>query len=86
VKHSSVGLLIALLGLLGPLGTASATQSALSEPAVQVDSGYGCLICHADKRRTFGVGVHSERGIRCHDCHGGNPASVETARAWRSNR
>lgn len=34
---------------------------------------YGCLACHADKRAAFDHGVHSERGIQCHDCHGGDP-------------
>ena len=45
------------------------------------DSAYGCLICHADKRRAFRAGAHSERGIRCHDCHGGDPRGYETATA-----
>lgn len=52
-------------------------------PVVQSDSTYGCLICHADKRRAFRMGVHSERGIRCHDCHGGNPAAVQIQAAHR---
>jgi predicted CXXCH cytochrome family protein len=52
--------------------------------AVQ-DTTYGCLVCHADKRRSFSQGVHSERGIRCDDCHGGNPRALETAAAhWGS--
>jgi hypothetical protein len=45
------------------------------------DTNYGCLICHAEKRRTFTIGIHSEHGIRCHDCHGGNPASFEKGAA-----
>ncbi|MGD2134961.1 MAG: cytochrome c3 family protein [Gemmatimonadales bacterium] len=49
----------------------------------EYDSTYGCLLCHADKRRAFLQGIHSERGIRCHDCHGGNPESFETAPAHR---
>lgn len=49
----------------------------------QGDSTYGCIICHADKRRSFGVGVHSERGIRCHDCHGGDTEAYEIAPAHR---
>ena len=43
----------------------------------QVDARYGCLICHADKRRAFLLGVHSERNVRCHDCHGGDPTAFE---------
>jgi hypothetical protein len=47
----------------------------LSTPASE--TSYGCLVCHADKRRAFVQGVHSEWGIRCHDCHGGNPDVLE---------
>ncbi len=45
------------------------------------DTVYGCIVCHADKRRAFILGVHSERGIRCNDCHGGDPAVFEVANA-----
>jgi len=48
---------------------------------VSVDTSYGCLVCHADKRRDFAEGIHSEGGILCHDCHGGDPSSVETTAA-----
>ncbi|MBI3983000.1 MAG: cytochrome c3 family protein [Gemmatimonadetes bacterium] len=46
-----------------------------------MDTSYGCIVCHADKRRAFVVGVHAERGIRCHDCHGGTPTAYETRAA-----
>ncbi len=45
------------------------------------DTTYGCLICHAEKRRSFTMGIHSERGIRCSDCHGGNSAEYEAGPA-----
>ena len=51
--------------------------------AAFADTSYGCIVCHADKRRGFALGVHAERGIRCHDCHGGNPAAFETPAAHR---
>jgi hypothetical protein len=64
-------ILVAALSLAVPsTGRAKTIQSADSATA-----RYGCLACHADKRAAFEEGVHSERGIRCHDCHGGNPAS-----------
>jgi len=47
------------------------------------DSTYGCVICHADKRRAFQQGVHAERGITCDACHGGDPSQVEVATAHR---
>lgn len=42
-----------------------------------VDSTNGCLACHAAQRQAATEGVHSQHGIRCVDCHGGN-ASVRT--------
>ena len=41
---------------------------------------YGCVICHKEKRRSFAEGVHSNRGIVCDDCHGGDPEAVEKER------
>ncbi len=67
------------LGIAGVLlGAAAPTQAhALQqEPAVS-DSTYGCIICHADKRRAFSQGVHAERDIRCERCHGGDPTAIE---------
>ena len=46
-----------------------------------IDPQYGCLICHADKRRAYLLGVHSDRNVRCHDCHGGNPDAFEIPEA-----
>ena len=66
---------------------ASAGWVSPSAPSLGVQAGqdttYSCLTCHADKRRSFAAGVHSERGIRCASCHGGNPKSLETAAAHR---
>ena len=62
---------------------AAAANAAMPAWAQQGDSAYGCVICHADKRRSFSVGVHSERGIRCHDCHGGDTEAYEIAPAHR---
>jgi hypothetical protein len=52
------------------------------EPA-QVDTTYGCIACHADKRTAFVQGVHAERGIRCEDCHGGDAAAFTLPAAHR---
>ena len=68
------------------LAAAPAPADALEVGATlsqQGDSAYGCVICHSDKRRSFSVGVHSERGIKCHDCHGGDPTAYEIAPAHR---
>jgi len=60
----------------------AAAQGAASGQA-RIDPKYACVTCHIDKRRDFVLGVHSERGIRCHDCHGGDPTAFEVASAHR---
>jgi len=55
------------------------------EPPAQLDSTYGCLACHADKRAAFNQGVHAERGIKCVDCHGGDPRATALPAAHRGN-
>jgi hypothetical protein len=64
-------------------GDAQPTPDASPQQSVIQDSTYGCIVCHADKRRAFAQGAHAERGIRCHDCHGGDPAQYEVAPAHR---
>lgn len=34
-----------------------------------------CLVCHAAQREAASVGVHSESGVRCVNCHGGDPSA-----------
>lgn len=60
-----------------------ATASAQRAAVDQDEETYGCIICHADKRRAFAQGVHAERGIRCEACHGGDPTAVEIQPAHR---
>ncbi|MDH3495890.1 MAG: cytochrome c3 family protein [Gemmatimonadota bacterium] len=62
---------------LGVVGMAAALPADAQVPALGMDSSYGCTVCHAEHRRAFFTGVHAERGIRCHDCHGGNPTALE---------
>lgn len=69
------------LVLVSTRGLSAATSSVLVVAQQTADSTYGCLLCHAEKRRTFTMGIHAEHGMRCHDCHGGNPASFEMASA-----
>jgi hypothetical protein len=58
---------LALLSATAP--TARAQQPARSA----VDTANGCLACHAAQREAATVGVHSQHGVRCVDCHGGDP-------------
>jgi hypothetical protein len=68
-----------LIGVIGVLLLAEPAGSELAaqQPVAGFDTTYGCVVCHSDKRRAFIQGVHSERGIQCHDCHGGDPRAVE---------
>lgn len=74
----------AAVALVFGVATPVAGWSISQQSSGQFDTTYGCVSCHADKRRALTLGVHSERGIRCHDCHGGDPTSFETATAHRT--
>lgn len=73
--------LLVLAGVLtfapDPVAAQPAARQGESPPAVlrrnARDTTYLCITCHAENRDAFVQGVHSSRGIRCHDCHGGNP-------------
>ena len=71
--------------LLAGLVSAGASRAAAQAQPLGIDSSYGCVVCHIDHRRAFLSGVHAERGIRCADCHGGNPnaLAVPAAHAGR---
>ena len=81
----SVRLAVFTLAILaaGSASRARAAPAPHQAPGIQVDSTYGCVACHADKRTAFVQGVHAERGIRCHHCHGGNPAAIVLPAAHR---
>jgi hypothetical protein len=61
----------------------AAAQSAGGRVAIPRDTSYGCVACHADMRTAFVMGVHAERGIKCDDCHGGDPAATVLPAAHR---
>lgn len=77
----AIGVLARLALGLVVATSASPTAAGAQVRVAQVDTSYGCIVCHADKRRAFVTGVHAERGIRCHDCHGGTPTAFETRSA-----
>lgn len=67
-----------VVGVVVAIAQPAQGQETQPVPVTRADeTSYGCLVCHADKRRAFVEGVHSEWGIRCHDCHGGNPEVLE---------
>ncbi len=76
-------LLLVSAALLGPAREAAGlmrpakTSGSPQQQQVRIDPEYSCVVCHTEKRRAFLLGVHSERGIRCHDCHGGDPTAFD---------
>jgi glutaredoxin len=65
-------------------GAAALAVLAAPVPAQQVvpvqgtagmDSTNGCLVCHAAQRSAATEGVHSQHGIQCVNCHGGDAAA-----------
>ncbi len=81
MKGVVVGRLALVLAVVSGAGAASEVRAVQQRAAP--DPAYGCIVCHADKRRAFRQGVHSEAGIRCHDCHGGDTRAYETGPAHR---
>jgi len=57
--------------------------AAAQERLPAIDSSYSCVVCHIDHRRAFLSGVHADRGIRCADCHGGDPGALSVSAAHR---
>lgn len=73
-----------LVGCASLMMVISPAAGAQEPPRVSViDTTYSCLTCHAEKRRSFRLGIHSDQGIRCADCHGGDPGAFEIATAHR---
>lgn len=78
--------ILVLVATLGGASRASVEELRLPQVPTVQDTTYGCLRCHADKRRSALQGVHTERGITCEQCHGGDPRAVETESAHRGAR
>jgi hypothetical protein len=78
---------LALGAAAGLIALRPARAQGNQAPSVEgmADTTYGCVMCHADKRRAFVAGVHAERGIKCHDCHGGDPSAFALPAAHRGN-
>lgn len=49
------------------------------------DTANTCLACHAAQREAAVVGVHSQHGVRCVNCHGGNADARSLPAAHQGN-
>jgi hypothetical protein len=76
--RGAVVLLAFGLSIVAPLA-----GQAPSSGGVPLDTSYGCIVCHADHREGMILGVHAERGIRCAECHGGDPSARALPAAHR---
>jgi hypothetical protein len=63
--------------LLVPASVAAQATPALPlrSAIARADTSNDCLLCHAAQREAATAGIHSQHGIRCVDCHGGNAAA-----------
>ena len=78
----SSALFTAAIGVLVVSGFFRTPDAAAQAPA------NGCVTCHAGLQselsspvNAFATDVHNESGFRCVDCHGGDPATQDKARA-----
>ena len=85
IRRLVLTLALAAIAMLLPRGAAHAQQSRGLSVAGLADTTYGCVACHAEKRNAFVLGVHAERGIRCHNCHGGDPSAFTLPGGHRGN-
>ena len=64
------------------------------EPAGLRPTETSCFLCHAtlegEPTKNAAEDIHFQKGLSCHDCHGGNPAAMDdmeashdTRRGWR---
>ena len=79
VRRIVVVTILLLAGATPSWSQTTGREAEGTRPALGRD--YGCVVCHADMRSAFVQGVHSERGIVCDDCHGGDPTALETGPA-----
>jgi hypothetical protein len=49
---------------------------AVQAQAVDEES-YSCMVCHGEQKVEFKESIHAKMGILCHDCHGGDPRSLD---------
>ena len=76
---------LALLALAATLQQAPPQRPREFSVAGLADTTYGCVSCHAEKRNAFVQGVHAQRGIRCANCHGGDPSAFTLPAGHRGN-
>ncbi len=41
------------------------------------EKSYSCMVCHGEQKVEYKGSIHDKRRILCHDCHGGDPTSLD---------
>lgn len=41
------------------------------------EESYSCVVCHGEQKVEYKGSIHDKRRILCHDCHGGDPSSLD---------
>ncbi len=41
------------------------------------EESYSCMVCHGEQKVEFNQSIHAQGGILCHDCHGGDPSTLD---------
>ena len=81
LAHSRRRLLLVTLFLSAAIGTVTA-QGPFSN---RVPPDNFCTVCHSDKQVELQDSAHAREGIKCADCHGGDPKAQTVAGAHSNN-
>lgn len=92
MKPQRIAPIVLLFSLAAALPGARAAEPP-SEPTGPRPTETSCFLCHAtlegEPTKNASEDIHFQRGLSCHDCHGGNPtamddmeASHDTRRGW----
>ncbi len=41
------------------------------------EQSYSCMVCHGEQKVEYKRSIHYKRRILCHECHGGDPSSLD---------
>ena len=41
------------------------------------EESYSCMVCHGEQKVEYKESIHAKMGIWCHECHGGDPSSLD---------
>jgi hypothetical protein len=45
------------------------------------EESYSCMVCHGEQKVEFKESIHAKVEILCHNCHGGDPSSLDQERS-----